>query len=249
METSEYSQVIRVPSISYLPHDYKFVDTRSSLIVQQLVRELTFAKGRILYEYWDTWNDRVVGWAAPVLAVDQAIDRHRRVGGPVARRVLPPPRLEVLQKAQSILEVRFPRMPAFAVKTIAEAAERQCWNVDRRTMETRVVNYVGHKYTNYGLELERASESSRKQNRRQIAETRVLESIVPRMREVLRSWLPEDMSGTDLAKFWHDNALFDWPEGNGQCKEEDMVISRLDLQSYGGKETIANLVVKVDSRL
>ena len=71
---NEYSNLVRVSENTAVPSGYAFVSEFAvPVIVKQLTRQLTFARGRILYEVFDEWKEIVIGYIAPESIVALAL--------------------------------------------------------------------------------------------------------------------------------------------------------------------------------
>jgi hypothetical protein len=153
-------------------------------------------------------------------------------------------------------------MPDIAIIRIAERAQREQWNGDKKKLEERVVNHVRHEWTSYETQLEHyvrypqftglpnrdrtaAAESQRgiKLSRKK---DEVLEMVIPRMRDVLLSWLPNYISSLELTSFWRRHHLFDAVYGHGEYREKSILVQTSSLHCYGGLEAPANLLSKTE---
>ena len=65
LRQNEYSEVIRLSYDRDTPPGHTFISSISPLTVQRLSRELSLARGRIIYEVWDTWSHTIAGYSVP----------------------------------------------------------------------------------------------------------------------------------------------------------------------------------------
>lgn len=255
----EYSDLIRLS-----PDDFQtfsgctFISASTTPPVPQLCRELTLARGRILYEVFDEWNESITGYVVPA-SVAEVVSQYERGLSTEAWNSLPLHRRNVLKHAHRMLDERFPRMSSIAAIRVAERAEWERWNGEKMSLEEKVVDHVRHEWTSYEVRLEYVKKYDRsptawsgaperidahwRDHKQQIENKKehIREIIKPRMREVLRSWLPQDISEPELGRFWRRHSLY--VSGAG----EDGVSRGAVLQNYAGLETIANLVSRADA--
>ena len=259
--SNEYCSLIRLVPDRPAPTGLILVSSTAPALFQQLCRTLTFARGLTLYEVWDDWNQTATGYLVPS-PVAALASEYKHGFSPDGWTNLPLHERNRLKHARSLLVERFPRMPHISVVRIAERAQREHWNGDKRKLEERVVNHVRHEWTSYETRLEHyvrypqftglpnedrtaGAESQRgmKLNRKK---DEVLELVKPRMRDVLLSWLPKDVISSDLTNFWRRHHLFDSADGYGEYREKSILVQTSRLQYYGGLETPANLLSKTE---
>ena len=262
---NEYSEVIRLPYDCETPPGHTFISSKSPIAVQQLSRELSLARGRIIYEVWDTWTHTIAGYAVPSdIARLASLYKHG-----VSTKIwneLPSHRKGLIMHAYMVMMQRFPRIPEIAAIRVAEEAERDRWNGERSGIDDRVVNHAKHEWTSYQLRVQYFHQFNQRPSawsglqgfyarrddymkRLRNTKEQALEDMKPRMREVLRSWLSEDISYAELAKFWRRHELYDSSKGEGRCRKEDGLFESLSLQYHGGLETPGNLICKVEGFL
>ena len=262
---NEYSSIVRLENDVKTPPGHTFISSSLSPTVQQLSRDLTLARGRILYEVWDSWNHTIDGYLVPSSIASIAMQCKDGVRTE-AWEGLPSHQQNAIRQIHTTILRHFPRIPAASAIRVAEKAQREKSSVRKSTIEERVVQHARHEWTSYDLKLESSHRLNQPpsawsgietiQVRRRLyqehytakkAETPA--SAKPRMREVLRSWLPEDISSTELALFWRKHDLFDAEEGIGGSREQDVLFKGASLQDYGRLETVCNFVRKVEAFL
>jgi hypothetical protein len=148
-------------------------------------------------------------------------------------------------------------MPEIAITKVVERAQRGRWNGDKKNLEERVVNYVRHEWTSYEVRLDSVvrfhySTSNTTTGGRQREATlnrkkdEILETVKPRIRDVLVSWLPKDVGAEGLARFWQRHKLFGSTDGNGTYRKESVLVQTSGLRYHGGLEIPANLLAKTE---
>ena len=255
-DSFEYAKLIRLEPGRAAPSGFTLISTSAPAVIQQLCRTLTFARGLTLYESWDDWTKTAVGYMVPSFIADIASDY--KEGLSVDRwNCLPLHQRSILKHARTLLLDRFPKMPDIAMLRVAERAQRERWNGDKRKLEDRVVNFVRHEWSSYEVRLDHfgrhpgvLGDTTINDKQRVMSLKRkkdeVLEIVKPRMREVLVFWLALDISGSDLAQFYRRHRLYDSAEGIGGYQEANAVIRTSRLQHLGGLETPANLLLKTE---
>ncbi|KAK3725956.1 hypothetical protein LTR37_000104 [Vermiconidia calcicola] len=263
--TNEYSDIIRLSEHFRLPFGYTLLPSTSPITVLHLSRDLTLSRGRICYEMWDSWEEKVSGYVVPSEVVAAARDYKDGVstkhwsGLPIDRR-------NVLWYAHRLLKERFPRIPAIAALRIAEKAERIGWQDRKEELEGMVVEHVNVEYTSFTFRLQYFENQLgppptpwtfsanlgdfydvQRQYRTElkIHEEEVVKIVEPRMREVLKSWLPTSVSSLELTKFWRTHHLLE----SGSAKMDSFygaeTLHGSTLRDFGGLETVANIVARV----
>ena len=259
--SNEYCRVIRLVSDRPAPSGFTLVSSTAPALFQQLCRTLTFARGLVLYEVWDDWNQTATGYLVPSPIAALTLE-YKHGFSPERWDNLPLHQRNKLKHARALLLERFPRMPDIAVIRIAERAQREQWSGDKKKLEERVINHVRHEWTSYETHLEHyvrypqftglpnGDRTAAAENQRRTKLSRkkdeVLEMVKLRMRDVLLSWLPNDISSLELTSFWRRHHLFDSTDGHGEYREKSTVVQTSSLHHYGGLETPANLLSKTE---
>ncbi|KAK3716549.1 hypothetical protein LTR37_006445 [Vermiconidia calcicola] len=263
--TNEYSDIIRLSEHFRLPFGYTLLPSTSPITMLHLSRDLALARGRICYEMWDSWEEKVSGYVVPseVVAVardykDNMTTKHWS-GLPFEQR-------NVLWYAHRLLKERFPRIPAIAALRVAEKAERSGWQNGKEDLERMVVEHAKMEYTSFTFRLQYFENQlgppptpwtfsanlgdfyevqRRYQTEMKTCEEKVLEIVEFRMREVLKSWLPSFMSFSELTKFWRTHDLLE----PGSAKKDTFygaeTLHGSTLRDFGGLETVTNIVARV----
>ncbi|KAK5122955.1 hypothetical protein LTR85_003520 [Meristemomyces frigidus] len=242
---SEYGELIRVtPSQDYeiMRYDgYTFVSEQKPLAARQYCREMTLARGRILYEVWDQWTEQVLGYIVPEKISNEA--KAYTPGSALSPwPEEPTPVRSLLQHAYDRVTISFERIPHIAAKSIAEAIHHTLRRrpLTKRAIEDSVVEHVRHRWTSYEFRIMNMKQK----------ETEVLEMINPRMRDVLQSWLPQYVSGEALVELWSKHMLLDADDSQQVGgRAVDVAFTRTTLLYHGGLETPANLVTITSARL
>lgn len=259
--SNEYCSIVRLAPDRPAPSGFTSVSSTAPALFQQLCRTFTFARGLTLYEVWDDWNQTATGHLVPS-PVAALASEYKHGFSPDRWSSLPLHQRNRLKHARTLVLERFPRMPDIAIIRIAERAQREQWNGDKKKLEERVVNHVRHEWTSYETQLEHyvrypqftglpnrdrtaAAESQRgiKLSRKK---DEVLEMVIPRMRDVLLSWLPNYISSLELTSFWRRHHLFDAVYGHGEYREKSILVQTSSLHCYGGLEAPANLLSKTE---
>lgn len=147
----------------------------------------------------------------------------------------------MLRHAQDIVVAQFPRVHAVSAKAVAEDAYQKLRRrpMTKRAIEDCVVEHVRRKWTSYDFRVVHMKQK----------EAETVETVKPRMREVLQSWLPHYVSGESLVDFWSRHDLLDAEDGEGKGRYEDVAFKMPSLFNHGGLESLANLRVVVHARL
>ena len=209
-----------------------------------------------MYEVSDEWDESIDGYIVPS-SIAEIASQYKHGLGTEGWNLFPLHKRNTLKHAHRLLDERFPRMSAIAAIRIAERAEWERWNGEKKSLEEKVVNHVRHEWTSYEVRLAYAKKYDRSPTawsggaqdvdvrwrehdwQAGAKKDQILEAIKPRMREVLHSW-PQDMDEFELTKFWRRHRLQDSVSG------ESGVSQRAALQHFGGMETVANLISRVD---
>ncbi|KAK4504557.1 hypothetical protein PRZ48_005473 [Zasmidium cellare] len=232
---SEYHDVIRVDSDTMTPRTgYKFFAADGNPLSSLLyAREMTLARGRILYEVWDSWRETFTGYIVPSLVYSEALAFH---DGPTAAwsRFRPDRRLIYHQTYRLITE-RFPRIHLMTARAVTEIG---LFEYDRLRVppwvfiEPIVVEQVKSGWTSYDFRLSELHQTP----------PEAFKSVKKRMRDVLESWLPAATPWNTLIDFWERHDLLDEDEIG---KEKELVRMHpygYTLRWHGGAETNANLM-------
>ena len=206
-----------------------------------------------------------MGYIVPSSIAEIARKYGREGEGMAAWVNLPLQQKNRLREAWTVSLRLFPGMPAYAARVVAERAVWERWDErDNRAMEERVVSHIRHEWTIYEFRLESAGQSQGKGSAANSDEQQdgdsvrqwmrskleILEIVKPRIREVTKSWLPQDTSATELVLFWRRHGLLDSADsGKEGFRQEDVLLTKTSLMDYGGGETIANLVSNAGARL
>ncbi|KAK4540075.1 hypothetical protein LTR36_009816 [Oleoguttula mirabilis] len=255
---SEYDEVIRVnPSQDYeiLKRDgYAFISEQKPLAARQYCRDMTLARGRILYQVWDQWTAQTLGYIVPEEILSEA--KAYRPGSALNPWPEEPAHTRnLLQHVYERLTIQFERIPHTAAKSVAEEIHHALRRrpMTKRAIEDAVVEHVRLRWTSYEFRVKNMVPSLQR-------ECEVVEMIKPRMREVLRSWLPQYISGEALVELWERHGLLDADADTNGVVEiggevaggetfEDVAFRRPALFYHGGLETPANLVTVLSARL
>ena len=253
---NEYCNVVRIRPGRTLPSGYTLVSASAPAVLQQLCRTFTLARGLTLHEIWDEWNQIVIGYLIPSALFGLA--HEYRSGVSVDRwSTLPLHHRNRLKHARALLLDQFPRMPEIAAIRIAERAQREQWNGEKRKLEERAINHVRHEWTSYEAHLNHyqsypqstgntAANASLRESTLSRKKDLVLEAVKPRIRDVLISWLPKEVNAADLANFFQRHDLYDSASGNGSYKQGSVLARMSCLRYHGGLETPANLLAKTE---
>lgn len=223
MITSEYTTILRLPPGTPAAPGSTFIPSHSPPTVRQLVRDLTLARGRVLYEIHNSYEGRVLGYISPWVVADIAF-RYRDGVGSAAQKVEPEGR-----RAMAVLREMFPRMPEFAALRVVEKVGkgRERCSGRESELEEKVVGLVKDEWTSFEFRMEQVRHSDllgrsplsstgrretqvswwRERRQRPLVEEQILETVKPRIREVLRSWLPADITNLKLAALWERHGL------------------------------------------
>jgi hypothetical protein len=217
--SSEYGTIVAIFRPFNLPPGYTYISTTTPWHYQKICRNHTLARGRILCEARDSGRPLVVGYAVPDGVARLA--RNFKDGVFLDHwDELRPTQTRTLKYTQAILAIKFPRMPALDVREIAEKAERTGWKDDKEALEAIVVEYVKHEWTGFDFKMEgcamnlpdiqhpyvvRYDVANKEWRKHQLLihqkEDQVFEEVKPRMREILKDWMPEHMSDREQASF------------------------------------------------
>lgn len=229
----EYGQVLRIAHTTEAPAGHCYLSDQADPILVQYCRDATLAQDRLLYDVWNFYESRHLGYLVPV-SVFQTADKSITYADDWAK--YPKDKQIKLRDAHCALTRIFPKLPALSAKRLAEMVVYERRSMAKKNIEKMVVDHARHEYTDNDLRLEGGA-YDRKLGRMSIAEAHHV--IAPRMREVLKSWLPEDIAGGDLGSFYRRYDLFE--PGSKDGLGLDVVEAHWTLQYYGGQETVANI--------
>ncbi|KAF2773361.1 hypothetical protein EJ03DRAFT_129808, partial [Teratosphaeria nubilosa] len=258
--TSEYEEVIRIDisqdagGIDAKP-GHMFVSEGQPLSIRQYCREMTLARGRLLYEIWDSWNRRLLGYIVPTSVHNDAlVTRPTAALSPWLDE--PHQKRRLLTHYHDTLLAQFPRMPRHSAKTISEkyfSTSRHRFSA--LALENCVIEHVKTFWTSYTFRVNEV-----RQGRREVEAL-----IKPRMREVLKSWLPfpqeMPLTGKDeVRELFERHALLDDYEEDGgfverqspvkvKVQDWDGVLRWNALRHCGGLEGLGNSYSAVISSL
>jgi len=236
---NEYNDLIRIPPSTHPSPGRTFIEAAAPTHIMQICREHTFAQGRILYEVYDADDARVLGYLVPN-TVSRLATTYKHGINLASWNKVDLDQLLKLRLAHWELMQKFPRLPDIAAKAISEKAAAQGWKGDKNVLETKLVDYALHEWTSYDFRLEQAPNAGPSKTKE------VAEHVKPRLREVLRSWLPLHTAQRDVFLLYRRHELVDaeLQEVIGGSKL-DMPPS-IGLQNYGGSETVANITLRPD---
>ncbi|KAI7551276.1 hypothetical protein KC331_g2648 [Hortaea werneckii] len=182
-DDTEYTQVIRLKantdSETFKAPGYVFVASTRPVAERQYVREMTLARGRLLYEVWDHWNECIFGYICPE-QVNAEARRHLLASAP---NLWPEESAQTQQRLQRMYDQvkhNYPRAPHVALKGAAETLYLQLYG----RAATRI-------------DVERANEEE------------VKKMVKPRMREVLWSWVEQWTRANEVVALWERDGLLD----------------------------------------
>lgn len=243
--------VVRVPRDVQCPTDHTFLSSREPLPIVQYARDMTLARGRILYEVTDAHyissrgvfsmdqgRHVVIGYVIPRPILFEAIERGRRSGSlSVAYAYMSKQeRITFFGIYRKVME-KFPRIDETAVRMIAERLASHGTPITNSNIESAVVDHVSYMWTSYQFRIEQGqSKGSAK------------EAIKPRSRDVLTRWLSRGVSFEQFHDLWRRWDLVDAPRKIGgyvrSLDDEQPVRPSNEITYYAGKETVANLMFK-----
>ncbi|RMZ15810.1 hypothetical protein D0860_01425 [Hortaea werneckii] len=210
-DDTEYTQVIRLNANAnfetFKAPGYVFVASSRPVAERQYVREMTLARGRLLYEVWDHWDECNFGYICPEHVYAEA-RRHRLTSAP---NLWPEESVQTrqgLQRMYNHVKHHYPRAPHVAVKGAAETLYLQLYGraATRIDVERAVCRYVQYYWTSFEFRVR-----SMRQN-----EEEVKKMVKPRMRELLWSWLEHGTRASEVVALWERNGLLDACGERGQ---------------------------------
>ncbi|KAF2168658.1 hypothetical protein M409DRAFT_21400 [Zasmidium cellare ATCC 36951] len=148
---SEYRDVVRVDADTMVPQaGYRyFAADDYPLPSLQYAREMTLARGRILYEVWDHWRNMFVGYIVPSPVFHEAL-AHRDGPSPSVWSNLRPDRRLICHQTYRIITERFPRVHLMSARLITEScfSEYDRMSVpSHQFIEAAVVEHVRNFWT------------------------------------------------------------------------------------------------------
>lgn len=229
-DDTEYTQVIRLNANADFETlqatGYVFVANTRPVAERQYVREMTLARGRLLYEVWDRWDERIFGYVCPE-QVNAEARRHLLASAP---NLWPEESLQTRQGLQRMYEQvkhHYPRAPHVALKGAAETLYLQLYGraATRIDVERAVCRYVKYYWTSFEF---------RVRNMRQ-NEEEVKKMVKPRMREVLWSWVEQWTRANEVVALWERDGLLDTRNERAQFSFEASALTW-----YAGNEMLSN---------
>ena len=101
-----------------------------------------------------------------------------------------------------------------------------------RSLDASVLDHCCHYWTSFDFRLENED----------IPPFEAFAAVKPRMRRMIQSWLPSDLSDGRLAEFWWDYQILDEKKGaKGEGVTADVFYTPSVTQWYGGAELPVNL--------
>nr|OQO21741.1 hypothetical protein B0A51_09093 [Rachicladosporium sp. CCFEE 5018] len=187
--------------------------------------------GRVLYNVYDVYErSNHVGIVVPShilmeaeVLTKQSLSEQWRLRNAGDR--------ENLDRANSLVLKFLPRMPEIGAQKVAMSLALAGRGPSKSAMEEEAVQYALSHWTSYRLRLEQApaTETWRaKQDAR--------EAVRPRLRAILTSWLPLEMTGREQLAFCRVHNLLE--------PEEAARPRGVELTYLGGMETVANFAFR-----
>lgn len=244
----EYNTIVSLTRPFSTPIGQTYISTYDApLNVLQLCCSRTLGRGRILYEVHDEGSSGVIGYVVPT-DVSQFAHKYKHGVSLAGWNGCGYVQDQVLRRAFALLQRRFPQIPEVDAKEISELALQRRWRYDEDMLEEVVVDYILHEWTSYDFRIYGSGEDPARSGRElsmRFGEKhqQVFEIVKPRLREMIRSWLPGQVIGRDLNAFYARHRLSD---DSSQGKEDSTTEVRYDTTRsyYGGAETIANITTR-----
>lgn len=246
--------VVRVDHRVQLPAGLKFISMQEPVAVIQYARDMTLARGRIIYEVFNQ-ERRLTGYAVPSHIHLEANQNCRKGNDPrLVWADLPALVRTAHWDAHRKVLDQFSNIDATAARLIAERLISHNTQVTNSNIEKAVVDYVAHMWTSYSFRLEQGDSTQA-----------VVKAINPRMREVLGNWLGPDARAERIGDLWRRWDLLDDPKPTKNIWGEELVYKEMDrggkkrwgleeqmetyytpgaIVWYGGRETVANLMCR-----
>nr|OQO30633.1 hypothetical protein B0A51_01519 [Rachicladosporium sp. CCFEE 5018] len=229
-QDQEYNDTLTLTTQTLLPPAHSFVPVHAYDTVN-LCHQLTLAQGRILYNVYDVYErSDHVGIVVPthIMAEVEALTkqslseqwRHRSAGD-----------RENLERAYRLVLKLFPRMPVIGAQKVAISPALAGRSPSSSAAEQAAVHYALLHWTSYRLRLDQAQVI---ESWRAIQDAR--EAVGPRLRAILTSWLPLEMTGREQLAFCRVHNLLEPKEAARPCAVE--------LTYLGGMEIVANFAFR-----
>lgn len=264
LPADEYNDIIRHCQPVAAPVGYTHVSAYSSPHILQICRDHTFARGRALHEIPEAVTRNLIGYILPA-AVFELARRYTDGVNIDSWRTYSDHQQRLLHNAHWVVKKRFPRIPDIAAKEIPEKAWRQRWQGDKDELEDMVVQYALHGWTSHDFRFEsdrllvvpgRYVVGHEDPSKAAIAYDKrigsryigIFKIVKPRLRQVLRSWLPTDFGMRELSLLYRKYDLQEDVEQSQKwrnCASPGMG-GDLTVMSYGGAETMANITLQAD---
>ncbi|KAM3424912.1 hypothetical protein BST61_g6886 [Cercospora zeina] len=221
----------------------------------QYARDMTLARGRIIYEIFSNQERRLIGYAVPSHIHLEANQNCRKGNDPcLAWADLPAQiRTDHWNAYRKVLD-QFPNIHATAARLIAERLVSHNTQVTNSNIEKAVVDHVAHMWTSYSFRLEQGE-----------SKEAVIKAISPRMRQLLGNWMGPNARAERLGDLWRRWDLLDAPQSTKNMWGEELVYKEMDrggkkrrgleeemdtfytpsaITWFGGRETVANVMCR-----
>ncbi|KAK4552885.1 hypothetical protein LTR86_010017 [Recurvomyces mirabilis] len=220
----EYGQVVRVEvdTDREIPwcDGYIFVGETKPLEARVYCREITLARGRILYEVKLRRTGSTIGYSVPREILEEA--KAYRSGSVLKSWTEEPYSIrQVLQGAHEMVLEQFPRIPSYSARMVAQEFKRESITPRKAEIEGAVVAHAQKSYTSFKYRVRDLGER----------EADVLKLIRSRMREMLESWLPRDVLSSKLRSIFRTYHL----------EEEREDGPGTTLTNFDGAESLGNI--------
>ncbi|RMY49628.1 hypothetical protein D0865_07374 [Hortaea werneckii] len=223
-DDTEYAHVIRLNANAdfetFKAPGYVFVASTRPVAERQYVRDMTLARGRLLYEVWDLWNECISGYICPE-QVNAEARRHLLASAPNLWPEESAQTRQGLQRTYDQVKHHYPRAPHVALKGAAETLYLQLYG----RAATRIDVERAYYWTSFEF---------RVRNMRQNKEE-VIKMVKPRMREVLWSWVEQWTRANEVVALWERDGLLDTRNDRAQFSFEANALTW-----YGGNEMLLN---------
>ncbi|KAK6435074.1 hypothetical protein LTR95_008739 [Oleoguttula sp. CCFEE 5521] len=218
-QDQEYNDILTLTTQTLLPPAHSFIPI------------WLYDTGRVLYNVYDVYErSDHVGIVVPshILAEAETLTkqslsepwRHRSAGD-----------RENLDRAHNLVLKLFPRMPDIGAQKVATSLALAGRSLSNSAVEDAVLQYALLHWTSYRICLEQinATESWK-------ATQNAREAVRPRLRAILTSWLPLEMTSREQLAFCRVHDLLE--------PEEAARPRGVELTYLGGKETVANFAFR-----
>ncbi|KAI5367306.1 hypothetical protein Slin15195_G024330 [Septoria linicola] len=244
--SDDSGHVIRVSDQIRVPGGHGALSIQEPFAITQYAREMTLARGRILYEVVD--HRAILGYVLPSDIISEATLYGRR-GGDVhqAWATLSYHERGAHYHAHRKILDQFPSINPIASRIIAERLITHGTYVINANIEKAVVDHAGHMWTSYRFRIEQGH-----------SKESAIKAIKPRLREVLNKWLGPDVNYERVIDLWRKWDLLDAPPPVKDFWGNELVYKEMDSRQkrssgeletyytagaatwYGGKETALN---------